>query len=342
MEFLNKYNLTPKKIFMVAGIVLLAIVVIMVAFSLIGASVSTVKQSALKSLAPSGAMNLGLSYDEAMDSATGSAMPELSMRNIAPTPPNGGVVTGDTSEDYEVTQYNATVETRDLAGTCAAIANLKPKDYVIFENAYQYDHGCNYTFKVTTDHTAEILDVVKGLDPKELVENTQTIKRRIDDFTSEIDILTKKKESIESTLDDAINSYDEISKVATQARDAESLAKIIDSKIRIIESLTNQRISVNAQLDRLERSKADQLDRLDYTYFYLNIYENKFIDAENLADSWKAAIKNFVSDTNRILQELSLGLVTVILVIIQYALYLFLLLIVAKFGWKLVKKIWNK
>ena len=47
--------------------------------------------------------------------------------------------------------------------------------------------------------------------------------------------LKKKKETIEETLNDAINSYNEIAKVATEARDAESLSRIIDSKIRIIE-----------------------------------------------------------------------------------------------------------
>ncbi len=342
MEFLNKYDLTPKKILTIAGLALVGIIVVAFAVKLIGSSFGPIlRKSQNETISALGLA--GYSADSAKSMAVaGGAMPELSARNIAPMPPidNGGT-TGDTAERFEVTSYNSTVETRNLDKTCAAIAGLKPKDYVIFENANEYDHGCNYTFKVERDHAPEILAVVNGLNPKELVENTHTIKKQVDDYTSEIDILLKKKETIEDTLDNAISDYDEISKLATQTRDAETLAKIIDSKIRIIESLTNQRISVADQLDRLARAKADELDKVDYTYFYINIYENKFIDFENLADSWKAAIKKFVLDTNNIIQELSVGLITVIFMIVQYAIYLLLIILAAKYGWRLVKRIWT-
>ncbi|OGF27686.1 hypothetical protein A2303_00455 [Candidatus Falkowbacteria bacterium RIFOXYB2_FULL_47_14] len=343
MEFLNKLNLKPAIIFKVAGLVLaalLGIILLTLVFRVIGSSFGSVTRQGLEESA--GGFNM-LAYDSDGSKASfGAAAPELSARNIAPMPPYEETVTGDRSEDYEVTQYSGTIETRDLDGTCGALAALKTKDYVIFESANEYDRGCNYNFKVERSHKDEILETVKGLDPKTLVENTNTIKRQIDDFTSETEILTKKKESIERTLSDAIASYDEIARVATQARDAESLAKIIDSKIRIIERLSQDRISVNEQLDRLSRAKAEQLDRLDYTYFYLSVYENKFVDGENIKDSWKAAVKEFVRDVNITLQTMSIGLLAAILLVIQYALYIFLLILAAKYGWRFVRYIWNK
>ena len=130
--------------------------------------------------------------------------------------------------------------------------------------------------------------------------------------------------------------------LATRVQDVESLAKILDSKINIIERLTQERININAQLERLERSKAEQLDRLEYTYFSVNIFETKFVDGEALLDSWKESIKGFVRDVNSIAQDVTVNLVTLILRVLQLSLYLLIVLVVVKYGWKLVKYIWQK
>jgi len=180
------------------------------------------------------------------------------------------------------------------------------------------------------------------LDPKELNENTYTIKRLVDDYTSEAQILQKKMESIEKTLADAIRAYDDVTQLATRMQNVESLAKIIDSKIGIIERLTQERININAQLERLERAKAEQLDRLDYTYFSVSVLENKFVDGQSLKDSWKIEIKSFVRDINKVFQDITINLVLLLSLILQYVIYLFIILIVAKYGWQLVKYIWKR
>jgi hypothetical protein len=61
-----------------------------------------------------------------------------------------------------------------------------------------------------------------------------------------------------------------------------------------------------------------------------------------LKDSWKLAIKKFFRDINKIAQDISINLLTVILLAIQYLIYLFLLLIGAKYFWRLAKYIWKK
>lgn len=345
MEFLEKYNIKPMAILKITGIALLAIIVLAFALRLIGTTLNTGSGFSKNLASPSfgGAYDNDMAYEESTQSFKASDSIGLSTRNVSPEPPiNGNITTGDNSEDFEVTQYNVTIETRTLQDDCKKITDLKAKDYVIFENANEFDRGCNYTFKVKRENKDEVMAVIEGMDPKNLTENTQTIKRLVDDFTSEMEILNRKKESIETTLEDAINSYDEISRVATQARDAESLAKIIDSKVRIIEKLSQERININTQLDRIARQKADQLDRLDYTYFYLNIYENKFVDGEVIKDSWKNEVKRFVRDINSIVQDSSIGLITLVFFIIQYSLYLLVILFTVRFGWKITKFIWNK
>ncbi len=344
MEPLDKYNIKPMAILKIASIILIALIFLTFAFNLIGSTFDrNFKSVKTESMFSDGSYGAAMDYENSSQSFKAMDSISLSTRNASPSmPQNNNINIGDTSEDFEVTNFNGSIETRDLKGTCKTISDLKPKDYVIFENANENDHNCNYTFKVKKANQNEILDIIKSLNPKNLVENTRTIKKLIDDFTSEVEILNRKKLSIETTLEDAINSYNEISRVATQARDAESLAKIIDSKIRIIEKLSQERININTQLDRLSRAKAEQLDKLKYTYFHLNVYENKFVDTEVIKDSWKNEIKKFVRDINSITQDSSIGLVTLIFFIIQYALYLLVVIVTVKLGWKITQYIWKK
>ncbi|MFA5652234.1 MAG: hypothetical protein WC933_02625 [Candidatus Paceibacterota bacterium] len=349
MEFLKKFNLKTSSVLKIVGLAILAIVILVVAFRLIGSSFNSVlKKTGIYNISSQGVP----SYDYTEDAISstkysGGNSISLSERNvvtspsIAPTYQNNGT-TGDTAEEFEVTEYNATIETRQLNNTCATITDLKKLEYVIFENANEYNHGCNYVFKVKHDKVSDILGIIKNMNPKELSENTYTIKKLVDDFTSRIDILKKKLSSIDETMRKAVNAYDDITLLATKVQDVESLAKIIDSKINIIERLTQERININAQLEQIQRSKTEQLDRLEYTYFRININENKFIDEQNIKDSWKAVIKGFVTDVNKFIQDVTVNLVVILLFILQYAIYLLILLIVAKYGWKLAKYIWKK
>ena len=336
MEFLNKLDLRPRTILKVFGLVFLGIILLGFAFQIIGSSFSSVSRQSFDGMS----LNKNISFSESMSDSVGYGGAGLSSRNVAPPQMPGS--TGPDAEDFEVTEYRGSIETRQLEKTCLAISSLKAKDYVIFENSNEYDSGCNYNFKVAKENKEEVLTVIETLDPKDLSENTRTIKRLIDDFTSEEEILKKKKETIEQTLNDAINSYNEIAKVATKARDAESLSRIIDSKIKIIERLSQERITISEQLDRMGRAKAEQLDRLDYVYFYINIYENKFIDREQIVDSWKNEVRGFVQEVNTIFQNSSIGIVKIMFYILQFALYLLILVLTAKYGWKILKKIWGK
>lgn len=275
--------------------------------------------------------------------------PDLSTRNVdtriapfPPLPPTPGTVSGTDAEDYEVTDYSATIETHHLADTCSAIVDLKKKTYVIFQSSNEYDKGCFYAFKVKNDKVTEVLGDIRALDPRELSENSYTIKKQLSDYTSEQEILQNKLTSIQGTLTSALKSYDEISGLATRTQNADALAKIIDSKIGIIERLSEQRISLNEQLDRLARAKADSLDRLDYTYFNVSVLENKFIDGQGIADSWNAAIKAFVYDFNASVQALTLGVLALALTVVQWLVYAFFVLWMLKYVWKWAVLVWNK
>ena len=352
MSFTLPAQFDLKRVLKIGGIALIALILIALAVSLVSATVQTVTRRGGISVSQSGsaglyglgnvAMEESAAYDSYDMAEMGMPAPTVSLRNIAPIPPvDGGGTAGNDAEAYEVTQYHGTIEARDKEGTCATLMDLKAKAYVVFEQANTYDRGCTATFKVMRDHADEIVALVQGLDPKEFVENTHTIKNQVEDFTSEMTILQKKQAVIEDTLNRAQEAYDEITDLARRTGDAESLARVINSKIQTIERLTNERINVSTQLDRLARSKALQLDRLEYTYFYLTVTENKYLDGESLKDSWKAAIRQFVRNVNKVAQDISVNLVYILLVILQYLLYALIILVIAKFAWHVAKRIWK-
>ena len=123
----------------------------------------------------------GVSADYAvMEGGKGMAlgMPSFSVRNAAPDiyPPRPGMSTGNTAEEYEVSDYNASIETTELKKTCAEIAALKSKKEVIFESASESDTNCFYSFKVEHASVDLVLGILKTLNPRDLSENTYTIK----------------------------------------------------------------------------------------------------------------------------------------------------------------------
>lgn len=349
MDILKQLNLKQANVLKMVGMGLVAIIVIAFTVRLVGSSFGSVTSALQRgrseggvAMAPSAAYGGGYGYnaDVYMEDAKMGGVPTLSQRNIMP--PDSQPVPGRDAENFEVTSYSATIETRELDKTCQEIADLKGLSYVIFEQANKYDRGCSYTFKVEKKSAEEILNKLQALNPKYLSQNTHTIKRVLDDFTSEEDILKKKKASIEQTLEDALKAYTDITNLATRTQDAETLARVIESKLQAIERLTQERINVNEQLDRLSRAKGEQLDRLEYTYFSVNVVENKYLDGKELKDSWKEAVRAFVRDLNQVAQDITINLIALVMLGLQYFIYFFIVLIFIKLGWKVAKSVWNK
>jgi hypothetical protein len=344
MDLLKRLQeMKPMQLLKIIGAVLVGLLLLTFAFQLISSSFKSITRDFGWTM---DGMTMGSGYGGSNESyavSQDAAMPALSARNVAGSiAPRPSSPTGDTAEEFEVTQYNAHIETRRLQGTCDAVAGLKVREDVIFDNSNSYDRGCSFTFKVKHASVEEIVAFIKELNPRDFSENSYTIKRQIDDFTGEVEVLQKKRASIDATLASALNAYDEVTRLATNSQNADALAKIIDSRIGIIERLTQERININEQLDRLARAKADQLDRLDYTYFSVSVQENKYIDGESLKDSWKQTLRDFVMQVNKVIQDVTVNLILLLFFIAQWALYAVIVLVVVKYGWALGKGIWKR
>ncbi len=332
MSFFKNFDWSAKSIAKVVGLVLLGVVVLTVVIALISFSFRTVFQPAR--------------YDQSyVDYGKGGAMmemaeaPMMARSNIMPPTPDYSA--GDDAEEYEIKTYTATVKTRRLAETCSVISELKVRDDVIFENANQNDDGCWFSFKVEKEIADEILAFIKKLKPEDLNENIRTIKGTIEYYDKQLEILEKKLESVEDILAKAQDAYDEVAILATRKQDVESLAMIIDNKLKLIEKLTNERMNIKQQIDRYNQNKAEQMERLNYSFFNVNIYKDLIFDWKQIKESWKFELKAFVRNFNDVIQGISVNLVTYMIRFVQVAIYFFISIFLLKFVWMATKKIWK-
>jgi hypothetical protein len=336
MKILENFDWSVKSIAKVIGIVILGIIALTVVISLISFSVKTIFGTA--------SYRSYDGYDYATEQAVSYDMggaPAMMAKITMPPIPEPGYTTGDDAEEFEVKEYYGTIKTRHLDNTCAIIADLKVREDIIFESSDKNKESCHYRFKVKKEISDEIVKIIEDLKPDNFNASIQTIKGTIEKYDDELIILNKKLASIEETLEMAQDSYDEISKLATRQQDAETLAKIIDSKLQLIEKLSNERLSVKERIDRFNESKADQLDRLNYTFFNIDIYKDLIFDWKDIKDSWKYETKQLVINVNEVFQGISLHLAAYLVRFVQVVIYLFISLFLLKFVWIGVKRVWK-
>ena len=320
----------------IVGMVIFGLLILSLVTSLGGFAFRTVFNTS-----PYYQSNFNYAEKSYMSDGIAPMMTSLSVRNVVPERSNG-YTSGDNLEDFEITEYNAWIKTNNLDKVCSEVKNLKARSFVIFEKSGENNNNCNYRFKVKKENEDEILQIIRDLKPENLSVNTASIKKQITDFTSEEEILTKKLAQIEETLQGAQDAYNEVSLLAIKSQDAETLAKIISSKIALIEKLTTERLNTKNNLDRLSRAKLSQLDRLQYTFFTVNVSKNLIIDFKALGDSWERELKNFVHEFNGMLQGISVKLLSFGMKLIQVLIYLALALLVTKYSWKGAKFVWKR
>lgn len=334
MTFLQNFDWSGKSILKALGILLAGAVTVSIAVALISFAVRTVFDFD--------------SYDRSYKGGYGGGGFAESTANFVfeprsigiPMPPRDGYV-DEQAEEYEVQDYNVSYRTHDKTRVCTAIAGLKPREDIIFERANESDRNCDYSFKVPKEKAEEILTLLEELDPEYLNASTYTIQRAVEGLTDELSILQNKLTEIEMVLAEAQQSYSELTKLATRKQDVESLTKLIELKLNTIERLSNERRSINEQIERLAKQKNEQLERIKYVNFSVSVYEDPFVDWKRIGDSWKNEIQYFVTNFNDMLQSVTVGLVTFALRAVQGLVYLFLGLLLLKFAWLIGKRVWR-
>ncbi len=250
-------------------------------------------------------------------------------------------VAGQDAEAFETKDYNARIETSNLDSTCDVIGELKPKPGVVFLSAVNSKTSCSFQFKVTNAETEAVLTVIKNLDPKELSQNIYTIKKQLENSLNQRDILTQNLASTEQILADALLAYDNLLATAVAEKNSTALTTAVRDKIELIDMLKQRREQTRQQIDYLNQQLAEQTDRLEYTYFSVYVLEQKYFNLEQIIESWKYEFRNFINSINEITQGITLGLLSFVLYALLYAMYVVIVLIIAKLGWRIVRRIWQ-
>ncbi|QQR83938.1 hypothetical protein IPJ72_01915 [Candidatus Peregrinibacteria bacterium] len=237
--------------------------------------------------------------------------------------------------------YDATIRTSRLKTVCDDLAQLKAREDIIFENSAVNDDQCSFRFKVKKENALEVVQIIEALQPDYFNTSIQSIQSSVEFYDKQLEISQKKLASIEETLADALKAYDDVNRLAVQKQDVESLATIINNKLGLIERMSQERINVQQQIDSYQQQKADQLDRLQYQFFNVNVYKDVLFDWQQIKDSWNQEVKSFVFNFNQIIQQLSVGLVTYLLRFVQAMIYLFLSLFLIKMVWMGIKRVWR-
>lgn len=337
MNFLTNFDWSAKSIakvfgLFVAGVVALSLVVALVAFAFrlivqpMGVGVSSMR-------------NFGGGAPEAAMMAQ-SDMYAKTTSNILPPVPGQDTVSED-AESYEITDYSLSYRPHSKTHTCDAITALKSREEIVFEESRSDERSCYFRFRVKTKSVDEVLAILQDLNPDDTSKSVYSIQKTVEGLTDELKIQEEKLTQTEVALTDAQKSYDELTRLATRANDVESLTKLIDLKLNTINRLSQEKLAISQAIDQVKKNRADQLLRLEYTNFNINVYENRLADWKNLTDSWIVAVQQFVTDLNTLIQELTIGLVTWIVRAGLGFVYLMIAIGLARLAWIVGKRVWS-
>lgn len=275
----------------------------------------------------------------------GGAIADMAMVEPGFLPPVPYEEGGPDAEEYERRDYSARYETRKFEETCTAISDLKPLEYVVFDNSSKSEDWCHYNFRVEVEHEDEIVEKLQALDPRDFDVNTSTIERSVEYHDSELAMQQRRLESTQETLDQAEASFNSLIARATREGDTATLSEVINNKISTIERLNQQILNTQERIDRLTKGRGEQFEQIEYAHFNVSVSKVTFLDGDRFADEWKRQVQELFAEVNETLLALTVGLVSFVLSAIQFILYAALTVIgvvlVAKIVWASTKKIWR-
>lgn len=251
---------------------------------------------------------------------------------------------GGDAEDYERRNYNARYETRRFEETCSAISDLKPLEYVVFNNSSKSENWCNYAFRVEVEFEDDIVAQLKDLSPRDFDINTSTIERSIEYSDSELVMQKRRLESTQETLNQAETAFNNLIARATREGDTKTLSDVINNKISTIDRLTQQLLNTQERIDRLTKGRGDQLEQIEYANFNVSVSKTTFFDGQRFSDEWKERTQKLFLKVNTTLLALTVGLITFVLGAVEFVVFATIVVvgitIFAKIMWVVIKRIW--
>ena len=244
-------------------------------------------------------------------------------------------------ESYETTSYSVTARSNQFDTLCDALNNLKADNSIHFKSLNVSLNNCNAQFFVEEGKVDAVLAQFTSYGDVTIDRTTASVTRHKEQIESQASIVRAQLETVEATLTEAQTAYDEIIALARSERDAAALNRAIQNKLQQIDSLSNRKIALTSQLDSYAQQAADLEERLGVVEFYANFNRLTPTQVGQHEQQWSQAWKQLGNQFTMTLIGLTVTFGIFLLYIVQYGVYLLVLLVVARFGWKLLQRIWK-
>ena len=256
-----------------------------------------------------------------------------------PNPTPDGYTSG--LEQFETTSYKVSARSRELDALCDVLTTLKGDNAIHFKSLNSSVNNCNARFFVEENRVAGVLAQFAAFDSVELNRNTESVTRHKEQIESQSSIVRQQLASVERTLTEAEIAYDEIVTFAREQRDAATLSEAIREKLQQVDYLTQRKISLTSQLENYAQQAADLNERLDVVEFYATFNRSNPIQIGKTERMWESAWEDLSEQFTKTAIGMTAFFGIFLLYVVQYGLYLLVLIVVARFGWKFVLKMWR-
>lgn len=268
----------------------------------------------------------------AMDIAQGGFAP--------PTTPNTGGYTANL-EQYETTDYQVTGRVKAFELFCDTLETLKADDRYDFRTLQSSLNNCRATFYSEEQYANDVLTQLQQYEGVQTSRITESVTRHREQIQSRSNIIRQQLNSVTSTLYEAEQAYDEIAAFARAERDTETYSEAITEKLRQVDQLTQRKISLTSQLDTLAQQAADLNERVGVVQINVSVSRSYTLNPDKAAREWEQAWEMLTDTWTSFGIWLTVYLGIFLLFVAQWSLYLVILLVLARLGYKLARRIWK-
>ena len=280
--------------------------------------------------------SINLEYAAPMSVKVGSDIESY----IQPTP-NTGNYTSDL-ESYETTSYGISGDTKEFDRVCSSLESLKDSPNVHFKSLNITKNRCSAILYSEESEVDRILWELAGYDDVDYTRNTISVTRHKQQIEGQTQILQEQLKNVNRSLVSTEQQYNELAELAKENNNADALSTAIKQELSQMKSLTNEKINLTSQLDRIYQQAADLQARLDVVEFSVNISRQNVIDSDKYEDVWSNTWNQLKDSFNNTLVNLTFILASFLLYVIQFVVYALILIYIAKYLWRLTRWIWNR
>lgn len=245
-------------------------------------------------------------------------------------------------ESYETTAYNVTARTKDFDTICDEVSNLKGDSQIHFRTITSNLNNCYASFFVETEKVDEVLATLTKYRGVEISRDTESVTRHKQKLESQTTILQQQLARIESSLTAAETQLTRLNQLFNSSDEVTRLSSEVTKSLQYIDQLTRQKINLISQLDNLYQQSTDLAERMDVVQFDVNITRVTPIVVDKYERQWDRAWEELKDQFTDTLIGVTAFFGIILLLVIQYTLYLLVLILILRGVWKFIQFIWKK